>query len=1249
MSTTQTAKRVAKKIRYGKRERLNYSQLDVPIEMPYLISIQKDSYKKFLETGIWDILKEFSPIVDFSGKAELSFISCRLETKPKYDKLESKRRGATYSTTLQVLCRLANKETGSIVEKEVYLGDIPLMTDEGSFVINGVERVIVSQIVRSPSVYFKSEIDKTGTHLFNAQMMPNRGTWIEFERTSNGIIKAIVDRSNKISLGIFLKGMFWSYEDQKSIEKEKGLSFGETNSEYFNDYIKELFNFEPLIVATIDKEAQKTPEEALIELSKKLRPTELPNAEVIKNYLNLMFFSEQRYDLARVGRYKFNNKLSLANRIIKQKLAKDVQLEEKLIKAGTEIDRDIAWEIQNSGINEVYVDVNGNPHKVIGNNFIELTNFIKCQPEELGITGLVYYPALKQLFKEYKTKQERLDAIKLTADSLMSIRNITLDDITATISFMLDLENGFGSLDNIDHLANRRVCTVGELMSNHLRIGLTKLVTLAKESMQGQDLTQADPTNIVNARQINKALKDFVGNSQLSQLMDQFNPISELTQKRRLSAVGPGGIKKERASPEVRDIHYTHYGRICPVETPEGQSVGLINSLAIYAKINEFGFIQAPYRKLDKETGLITNHVDYLMADEEEKYIIAQADEPRDDKGGFLNDRVVCRFKDRIIEVAKERVDYMDVSPRQLLSAATTIIPFLENTEAKRALMGSNMQRQAVPLLTTEAPIIGTGMEERIARDSGAMILSDVDGVVDYVSSQEVKVLGDDKKTYSYKLIKFSKTNHDTALTQKPCVTKGERVKKGEVVADGFSTNGGELALGKNMLIAFMNWEGYNYEDSILISERLVKEDVFTSLTIKEEECKCRATKLGDEEITRDIPNLSEEALKNLDEEGIIRIGAEVRSGDILVGKITPKGETELTPEERLLRAIFGEKAREVRDTSLRVQHGHAGVVVDVQIFSRKNKDELDPGVNTMVKVYIAQKRKISVGDKMSGRYGNKGVVSRILPVEDMPYMANGQPLDIILNTLGVPSRMNLGQVLEVHLGLVAKALGIYIATPVFDGVKENDIQQLLIENGFSGDGKMQLFDGRTGLPFDRKTTVGYMYMIKLEHMVDNKMHARSTGPYALVTQQPLGGKAMFGGQRFGEMEVWAIEAYGAANILQELLTVKSDDVIGRTKTYEAIVKGEPIAEPGIPEAFKVLIKEFQSLGLDMKILNQDKKEISINELVDDEVDMIASLKERDQELKEIDLGLDTEEVTDLPENEKEAFDVIEDLDLFEE
>ena len=1256
IQNTENGRQAVKK-RYGKRERLQILRADIPIELPYLISIQKDSFNKFLNEGMWNIMKEFTPIVDFSGKAELSFLNVKLDPETKYDKYECMRRGLTYSCPIIATCRLINRETGSVVEKEVYVGDMPMMTEEGTFIINGVERVIVSQIVRSPSVYYKSEMDKTGIRLFAGQMIPSRGEWIEFETTPLGVIKAIINRASKVSLGVFLKGMLWSYEEAKAYMKKMGVKKeDESSTNVFNDYIANLFGNDELILSTLDKEALKNPEDCLIELSKKLRPTELPSADAIKSYLNSVFYNEQRYDLARVGRYKFNNKLSLANRIIKQVLFEDVKLEDKVIKKGTEIDRDLAWEIQDSGINEVWVEVNGKGHKMIGNRMVHLDKVINCKPSELGIYELVHYPTLMQILSEHKTKEEKLQAISENVDKLCT-KTLTIDDLIASVSFLLDLNAGIGVTDYIDHLANRRVCPVGELMSGALRQGMVKLVNLAKESMQGQDLTQADPTTVINARPINKELRNFVATSQLSQIMDQVNPIAELTQKRRLSAVGTGGIKKERASAEVRDIHYTHYGRICPIETPEGQSVGLINSLSLYAKINEYGFILSPYRKVDKQTGKVTDHVDYLMADEEEKYIIAQATEPLDAEGKLKNERLVCRFKDRIIEVERARVDYVEVSPRQLLSAATTTIPFLENTEAKRALMGSNMQRQAVPLLKTEAPFVGTGMEEKIARDSGAMVLSDCDGVVTYVSGTKIVVTDSDGKEHDHELIKFVKTNKDTCMNQKPCVEKGEKVKKGEVLADGYSTNGGELALGKNLLIAFMNWEGYNYEDSILISERLVKEDVLTSIYLTTLETKSRATKLGDEEITRDIPNISEESLKDLDEHGIVRVGAEVRPGDILVGKITPKGEAELIPEERLLRAIFGEKAREVKDTSLRVDHGHGGTVVDVQILSRKNKDELEPGVNELVRVTIAQKRKISVGDKMSGRHGNKGVVSRVLPVEDMPFMANGQPVDVVLNTLGVPSRMNLGQLLEVHLGLIAKTLGVHVATPVFDGFNENDIEKMLKENDLPEDGKMTLYDGRTGQPFDNKVTVGYMYMLKLDHMVDSKMHARSIGPYALVTQQPLGGKAMFGGQKFGEMEVWAIEAYGAANILQELLTVKSDDINGRNKTYEAIVKGEPIAEPGVPEAFKVLMKEFQSLGLDMKILNEEHKEINLNELNDDDVDIQKTIKERDKELKDIEIAEEIEDITEtedkdgieavspMVEDEFETDDLFDDYD----
>ncbi len=1230
-----------KKVKYGKIERMSFSKIDEPIEMPYLIAIQKDAYKQFLETGIAEVLEEFSPITDYSGKAEIYFVNYTLDSSAKYSKEECIRKGVTYSVALRARARLVRKEDGEVVEQDVFLGDVPLMTEEGSFIFNGIERVIVSQIIRAPGVYYATEQDKTGKYLFNGTIMPTRGTWIEVEQNVNDILKVCVDRSSKVTLGVFLK------------------CFG-----YTAEQIADIFGHNPLIMNTLDKEPQDTQEEALIELSKKMRPSEIPSAEATYNFINSLFFTHQYYNMARVGRYKVNKKLSLANRIVGQVSFYDITVGRTVVvKAGEVITREVADKIQHSGINEVWVRAKNNhgefqkkgeefvPHKMIGNARVRLSSVFPCDEKELGILEWVHYPTLMNLFKQFKSKEDRIQAIRDNAKQLMNFQ-LTMDDIIASFSYHLDLNNGIGELDNIDHLANRRIASVGELMAGAFRSGVNKLAGVIRETLQAQDLSTVNPSSVINARPINKALKDFLASSQLSQLMDQVNPISELTQKRKISAVGPGGVKKERATADVRDIHYSHYGRICAIETPEGQGIGLINSLATFAKINEYGFLLSPYKKVDKAKGVVTNEVVYLMADEEENCAVAQAIEPLTPEGKFVNARVICRKKGAIIELPSSEVDLVDVSPRQFISAATSLIPFLSNDDTARALMGSNMQRQAVPLIKTEAPIIGTGLEYKVAVDSGAMVLNKNPGFVSFVSGSEIRVKNDEGTEDSYHLTKFAKTNHDTCINQKPAVIKNQRVEAGDVLADGFSTKDGELALGKNMLIAYMNWEGYNYEDAILISERIVKEDIFTSITLKVEEMKCRSTKLGDEEITRDIPNLGDDALKNLDENGIVRVGAEVRAGDILVGKVTPKGETELTPEERLLRAIFGEKAREVRDTSLRVQHGRDGVVVDVQVFTRKNKDELEPGVNMLVKVFVAQKRKLSVGDKMAGRHGNKGVVSRVLPIEDMPYMANGQPIDIVLNPLGIPSRMNVGQVLEVLLGVVAKKLNWKVAVPVFDGANENDIHQLLIENGFSENGKTTLYDGRTGERFENDVTVGVMYMIKLDHMVDSKMHARSTGPYSLVTQQPLGGKAMFGGQRFGEMEFWALEAYGASRLLQEMSTVKSDDVIGRNKTYEAIVKGLPIAEPGIPESFKVLIKEFQSLGLDIKILTAENQEVSLSELSADDGEP-APLTPRVKNEPD-DIVLDIEEPKDIVPEEEEPqedniFDNFDENSLFDD
>ena len=1198
-----------KKTLHGKTERYNFSKLNNVMEMPNLLDIQKDSYHDFVTNGIKQILNEFSPITDYSGKGKLYFLDVSLGEESKYSIRECKRRGATYCVPLKVKTRFVVENSGEAIDQEVFMGDIPLMTDQASFIYNGIERVIVSQVARSAGVYFTN--DEYETSGLVAQMNPARGIRLEIEQGANETLKIVYDRSSKVTLGVFLK------------------CFGYTPEE-----ILEMFGNHRLIQNILDKEVQKTQEEALIEFARKTRPADVPSAETTRNYLNLFLFSELYYDLHREGRYKFNKKLSIASRIIGLKSAENIAIDDEIVvKADETFTREVAHRIQNAGINEVWVWCNGKKHLMRGNNRVKLSEVFPCNELELGITEDVYYPTLMQILKDNKTKEKRKEAIRANAKDLI-VSTLTIDDILATISYYLDLVDGIGVKDNVDHLSNRRIAAVGELMGKAFRTGVNRLNASIKEMLQGKDLTEVTPSQIVNPKAINREIKNFLASSQLSQLMDQENPLSGITQKRKISAVGPGGVKKERASAEIRDIHYTHYGRICAIETPEGQSIGLINTLSCYSRVNEYGFLETPYRPVDKATGIVSNEYKYCMADVEDECYIAQAVEPLDENGRFINNRITCRYRDTILEVPKEYIDYVDVSPKQFISAAAALVPFFQNNEPARILMASNMQRQAVPLIKTEAPIIGTGMESVVAGDCGIFQKAKNDGVVTYVDANYIKIKTKDGEDV-YELTKFAKTNTDVACeNQKPCVRKGDVVKRGDTIIDGFSTDKGELALGRNVLIGYLNWEGYNYEDAILISERLVKEDIYTSITLRVDEIACRSTKLGDEEITRDIPNHSEESLKDLDENGIIRIGAEVRPDDILVGKVTPKGETELTPEERLLRAIFGEKARDVRDTSLRVKHGQGGVVVDVQVFSKKNKDELPAGVNMLVKVYIAQKRKISVGDKMAGRYGNKGVVSRVLPEADMPFMANGQPLDIVLNPLGIPSRMNVGQVLEVHLGLVAKSLGWKIATPAFDGATPEDIQKLLEANHFPADGKVQLYDGRTGEPFANKATVGYKYMLKLEHMVDLKMHARSTGPYSLVTQQPLGGKAMFGGQKFGEMEVWAIEAYGASSILQEILTVKSDDVVGRLKTYEAIVRGQPIAEPGVPEAFKVLIKELQALGLDIKILTDNDQEVSIQELSSDEVDTKHMAKEVEEELKDISLDIDTVDL-----EQKEIYD----------
>lgn len=1215
-----------KKIKYGNTTRYTFGHAREIIDLPYLLEIQKDSYNRFIKEGIGEALEEFSPITDYSGKAEVYLLDYTLEPEPKITIAEAKRKSTSYSVALKVKVRLVIKETGEVIEQEVFLGDVPYMTNEATFIFNGIERVVVSQLVRSPSAYYSRTIDKTGKELYNCTLIPTRGSWLEMEQKEKdpNYIRVCLDKGGKIGLGVFLK------------------CFGFTR-----DQILDIYGNNEIMRATLDKDAVETQHDALIELSKKTRPSEIPSAEATKQFIFSQFFSTQYYNLGKVGRFKVDKKLDLVTRSLGLVAAEDIKTKkEVLVKAGETITKEVASTFARNGINEIVVMADGKPHKMVGNNRVRVSEIVKCNEAELGITEKVHYPTLMELIKDLKTREEKVEAIKEHAKDLVGT-TLFMDDILGCVSYFLDLNAGIGEIDVVDHLCNRRIKGAGELLQDSFRSGMNKLVNAVKETLQSHDLTDITPSQVVNARPINRAFKDFLASHQLSQLMDEMNPLSSLAQKRRLSAVGPGGIKKDRATDEVRDIHHSHYGRICVVETPEGGNIGLINSLATYARVNEYGFIETPYRVVDKEKGIVTNEVVYLMADEDENCYIAQAIEPLNPDGSFVNNHIACRHLDTIVEVSKDMVDYVDVSPKQLISVPTACIPFLENDDTPRALMGSNMQRQAVPLITTETAMIGTGLEHKIALDNGAIIVAKNAGTVTSSDATHIEVTTDDGFVDKYDLIKFTKTNQESCNNQKPIVKTGQKVKKGETLADGYSTKNGELALGKNMLIAFMNWEGYNYEDAILLSERLVKEDVYTSINLKEAEVKCRSTKLGDEEITRDIPNLGEEALKDLDENGIIRIGAEVKPGDILVGKVTPKGETEPTPEERLLRAIFGEKARDVKDTSLRVSHGISGVVVDVQVFSRKNKDDLETGVNMMVRVTIAQKRKISVGDKMAGRHGNKGIVSRILPVEDMPFMANGQPIDIVLNPLGIPSRMNVGQVLEVHLGLVAKALGINIATPAFDGVKESDIRELLKENNFPENGKIQLYDGRTGEPFENPVTVGYMYYIKLEHMVNDKMHARSTGPYAYVTQQPLGGKAMFGGQRFGEMEVWALEAYGASKLLQEMLTVKSDDVEGRYNTYKAIVEGLPLPEPSVPEAFKVLIKELQGLCLDVRLLTDQNKEFKLSDLNADSTESFSEVTKPREEQKEIELEFDE---NNNENNENADLDTDEDLDsLFDE
>ena len=1223
------------KVNYGKTERMCFSKIKEVLDIPYLITIQKDSYKDFVEEGIAEVLKDFSPINNFSNTISLEFLDFNFDGEPKYSEKECRDRDATYARPLKVKVRLTVKDTDEMIVQDVFMGDFPLMTENGSFIINGAERVIVSQLVRSPGVYCDMTQDRTGKKMFSAQVIPNRGAWLEYEQDANDVLWVKVDRTRKVPVTVLLRA----------------LGYGD------NDCLMKTFDNHPIIANTIAKDSSRTQDEARIELYKRLRPGEIPNIDGVRILIENMFYDVGRYDLSRVGRYKFNKKLSLLNRVVGLECAEDVSDEttgEILVSKGDVISEEQALAVKNAGIATIRVkcEDSDDTFLVSSNQMVDLREYVALSDEDkkdlhyLLPEFEVYYPALKKMMEDYPEHDDLIAVIKAHTEEL-SYKHIILSDIVATVNYILGLNHDIGNIDNIDHLANRRIRSVGELLQNQFRIGMSRLKRVIQERMSiVQETSDMSPMSLINIRPVTSAIKEFFGSSQLSQFMDQLNPIAELTHKRKLSALGPGGLNRDRASIEVRDVNHSHYGRMCPIETPEGQNIGLISSLSTFARINEYGFIESPYRKVEKGTGIVTDEVRYLDADEEDKYIVAQANEPLDEDNRFVNKRVECRIKEDIREVDAKLVDYMDVSPGQLVSVATALIPFLENDDTNRVLMGSNMQRQAVPLISPEAPMIATGIEHKVAYDSGVMVIAKEDGVIDSITGDTMVIKADDGSLHTYTLHKFMRSNQGMCINQRPLLHKGDRVKKGDVIADGHSTDNGELALGRNILVGFMTWEGYNYEDAILINEDLVKDDVFTSIHIEEYETEARDTKLGEETITRDIPNLGADVLANLDEEGIIRIGAEVHSNDILVGKVSPKGETELTPEERLIRAIFGEKTRDVRDTSLHMPHGESGIVVDVKVFTRANKDELSPGVNKLVRVYVAQKRKIGVGDKMAGRHGNKGVISRVMSRADMPYMADGTPLQIILNPLGVPSRMNIGQVLEVHLGLVSKMLGWKVSTPVFNGAKESDISELFDQNGLPADGKMLLYDGRTGEPFENRVTVGYMYMIKLCHMVADKIHARSTGPYSLVTQQPLGGKAQFGGQRFGEMEVWAIEAYGAANILQEILTVKSDDIIGRTKTYESIVKGNNISEPGIPESFKVLIKELQSLALDVKVISDNRDEIDIKDLIENDPDLATS-NDKDPDLDEVILGGQNSE--DLFGSYDDAGEDDEDINLFDE
>ena len=1177
-----------KPVQLGKNTRMSFAKIEEVLKMPNLIEIQKNSYEWFLKEGLKEVFNDVSGITDFNNNLVLDFVDYKLDDKPNYSVSESKERDATYAAALRVTARLLNKETGEIKESEVFMGDFPLMTESGTFVINGAERVIVSQLVRSPGVYYKMDYDRSGKELFSSTIIPNRGAWLEYENDVNDVFYVRIDKNRKIPITVFIRCL--------------GLGTDQEILDFFGD--------DDRMRATIEKDTCKTMEEALFEIYRKLRPSEPPTIESAQAHINGLFFDPRRYDLSRVGRYKYNKKLRLEGRLVGQVLAQPVanpSTGELMGEAGQTVTKEMADAMDDAGVMVAVVTVGEKEVKIISNGMVDIQKYVDFDAKaECGINERVCYRVLAEILESAQSEAELKDALRARKADLMP-NHITVDDIFATINYMNCLAEGLGTTDDIDHLGNRRIRSVGELLQNQFRIGFSRLERVIRERMtlQAQDLETLTPHSLINIRPVVAAIKEFFGSSPLSQFMDQNNPLSELTHKRRLSALGPGGLSRDRASFEVRDVHYTHYGRMCPIETPEGPNIGLISYLATFARINEYGFIETPYRRVDKETGVVTKDVVYMTADQEDEFIVAQANEPLDEEGHFVHSKVNGRHRDEFVEVPASQADYMDISPRMVVSVATAMIPFLENDDANRALMGSNMQKQAVPLLRTESPIVGTGMEYKAGVDSGVCVLAKRGGVVKSVSANLVRVTADNGDIDDYQIIKFMRSNQSTCINQVPVVSVGDRVEKDDVIADGPAIKNGEISLGKNALIGFMTWEGYNYEDAVLLNEKIVRNDMYTSIHIEEYEMEARNTKLGPEEITRDIPNVNEELLKDLDDRGIIRVGADVRAGDILVGKVTPKGETELTAEERLLRAIFGEKAREVRDTSLRVPHGEYGVVVDVKVFTRENShDELSPGVNKVVRCYIAQRRKISVGDKMAGRHGNKGVVSRILPEENMPFLPDGTPLDIVLNPLGVPSRMNIGQVLEVHLGMAAKALGWKIMTPVFDGAHEADIRECFRMGGLPEDGKFRLRDGRTGEFFDNPVTVGYMYYLKLHHLVDDKIHARSTGPYSLVTQQPLGGKAQFGGQRFGEMEVWALEAYGAAYTLQEILTVKSDDVVGRVKTYEAIVKGQNIPKPGIPESFKVLIKELQSLGLDVKVLDKDNQEIDLKQNFDDEDDM---------------------------------------------